>query len=313
MRLAADTKNRARFAAVGIGLGVGSWTLRHCRSAAVQAWTPSHLDVVRAGPLHVRTGGSTGPVVVLLHGLVANGDIFGAPFDSLAESSTLVVPDLLGFGRSLDEQRSSFTADEHLDALDAMLEDLGLTHRSLIIGAHSMGVALAVRWAARHGARCEAVVGFGAPVYPDAAAVHDTIADTGLMARAFVANTRWAQAACRLNCRHRRIAGLFAAAAAPELPTCIARAASLHTWPAYRDAIDDVISATDWSKVLTELAADGTSVELVWGSEDRIGDRSFAATLPGASVAGIDNADHHLPLTHPTRCVERLASHLLTF
>lgn len=305
--------NPARFATAFIGLAAGAWTLRHRRSIAVQAWTPSHLDAVHAGPLHVRTGGSTGPVVVLLHGLIATGDIFGAPFDSITESSTLVVPDLLGFGRSLDEQRSSFTADEHLDALDAMLDDLGLTHRPLLIGAHSMGVALAVRWAARHGARCEAVVGFGAPVYPNTAAVHDTIAETGLMARAFVANTRWAQAACRLNCRHRKVAGLIAAASAPELPTCIARAASLHTWPAYRDAIDDVISATRWPKVLTELVADGTSVELVWGTDDRIGDRSFAATLPGTSVAEIDNADHHLPLTHPTRCVDRLASHLLTF
>lgn len=301
----------ARFSSVGIGLAAGAWALRHRRSVAVQSWAPSHFDAVRAGSLHVRTGGSTGPLVVLLHGLVATGDIFGAPFDSLAESSMLVVPDLLGFGRSLDERRFLFTTDEHLDALDAMLDDLGLGHQPLIIGAHSMGVALAVRWAARHGARCEAVVGFGAPVYPNATAVHDTIAETGLMARAFVATTRWAQAVCRLNCRHRRIAGLIAAAAAPELPTRIARAASLHTWPAYRDAIDDVISATDWPRTLSELAATGTNVELVWGTEDRIGDRAFATTLPGATVDEVDGADHHLPLTHPTQCIERLNTHLL--
>ena len=46
------------------------------------------------------------------------GDIFGAGFDRLAERHRVVVPDLLGFGRSLDEARTAFSVEAHLDALD---------------------------------------------------------------------------------------------------------------------------------------------------------------------------------------------------
>lgn len=307
------TVKPSTIAGAGITVGAAGWGLRHHRSPAVRKWQRSELGTRRAGPLHVRTGGSSSPVVVLLHGLVATGYIFGATYDSLAQSSTLVVPDLLGFGRSLDEQRHSFTTGDHLDALDAALDDLDLADRPLLIGAHSMGVALAVRWAARHPDRCRAVVGFGAPVYPDASAVQDTIAAAGPMARAFVANTRWAEAACHFNCRHRTLAGFIAAAVTPELPTPISRAASLHTWPAYCDAIDDVVSATDWPRVLADLETSGTTVDLVWGADDRIGDCDFARGLPAVSVEVVIGADHQLPLSHPNSCVERLTRHLLTF
>ena len=52
----------------------------------------------------------------------------------------------------------------------------------------------------------------------------------------------------------------------------------------------------------------GVDIELLWGSDDRIGDRPFAATLPGVTTTVVENADHQLPLTHPSVCLERLAT-----
>ena len=54
-------------------------------------------------------------------------------------------------------------------------------------------------------------------------------------------------------------------------------------------------------------------VELIWGADDRIGDCAFARGLPAVSVEVVPSADHHLPLSHPNLCVERLTHHLLTF
>ncbi len=270
-------------------------------------WRPSVLPYRRAGPLHVRTAGSGDTVTVLLHGLVATGDIFGAAFDQLAESTTLIIPDLLGFGRSLDETRHQFSAEDHLDALDDALEDLGLEDRPIIVGAHSMGSALALRWLERRGDQISSIVCFGPPVYPDADAVHDTISSSGLMARAFVANTKWAQLACRINCSHRAAAGIIAALVAPELPWQIAKAASHHTWPAYRDAMDELVTHTDWKR-LTDLASDlEVPVTMVWGTDDRIGDRTYATGLRGIIQFEVPDAGHHLPLTHGSFCVEQLS------
>lgn len=285
----------------------GWWQVRQHQSQAVQSWNPSTVPGRRAGQLHVRTAGSGDHVVVLLHGLVATGDIFGSQFDQLASTANLVVPDLLGFGRSLDETRTSFSPDDHLDALEAALRELGLADRPLRIGAHSMGSALAMRWIQRDTTPITSVVSFGPPVYQTSDAIDRTIASSGLMARAFVTNTRWAQAACDLNCSHRRLAGIIAAAASPQLPVPIARSASLHTWPAYRDAMDQLIRDTDWDDALRRASTADIPVALVWGEHDRIGDRDFAATLPHVATHTVPGAGHHLPMTHPALCLEHLA------
>ncbi|MDW3178621.1 MAG: alpha/beta fold hydrolase [Acidimicrobiia bacterium] len=299
---------RPKVAAAGAGLGAGIWGMRHWRSSAVQSWRPSRLRGRRAGPLHVRTAGSGEETIVLLHGLVATGDIFGNLFDQLASQANLVVPDLLGFGRSLDEERTSFTPDYHLDALEAALRELGLGGRPVRIGAHSMGGTLAMRWIQRDSTPITSIACFGPPVYRTSDAIDRTIASSGLMARTFVSNTRWAQAACHLNCSHRRVAGVVAAAASPQLPVAIARSASLHTWPAYHDAMDQLIRATDWTEGLRRASDAHIPVDLIWGEHDRVGDRHYAATLPHVSTYTVPGAGHHLPMTHPALCLEYLAT-----
>ena len=286
--------------AAGVSL---AWANRHVRSRAVRRWRPPTLNGRRHRGLYARHGGHGDQVVVLLHGLVATGNIFGADFDDLARDHVVVVPDLLGFGRSLDEDRAQITAEDHLDALDRLLDDLGVADQPLVIGAHSMGSALALRWAARHGARVRGVVCWGAPVYADRNSLDQALAESGLMARLFAGTTRWAKLACTLNCSHRRIAGWIAAAASPSLPITIARSASLHTWPAYRDAVGDVIAGTDWDDLCGRTTANGTAVHLLWGEHDPIGDRELAGRLPRATLTTIAVADHRLPLTHPSACV----------
>ncbi len=273
----------------------------------VRRWRPSALASGVAGPLWVRTAGSGDRVIVLLHGLVATGDVFGADFDVLARSNTLVVPDLLGFGRSLDGSREQFLPDDHLDALDQMLGTLDLDDRPLTIGGHSMGASVAVRWAARRGADVGRVVGWGAPTYPDTEAVDRAVADTGMMSRLFVANTAWASAACHLQCRHRELAGWIAAGLAPSMPVPIARAASLHTWPAYRDAMVHLVAGTDWRDLTDHLGTNGTQLDLVWGSDDRIGSREFARELTNTRIHSVSGAAHHLPMTHGRSCAAQLS------
>ncbi len=282
------------------------WKYRHHTSIAVDQWQPPTIPRRTIGDLSVRTTGDGDPIVVLLHGLVASGDIFGAAFETLADPHTLIIPDLLGFGDSLDETRSTFNVEDHLDALDAVLTQLEAGDRPLVIGAHSMGSAIAMAWAARLGPKVQRVVCWGPPVYPNGAAVDTALADTGIMARLFAGNTRLAQLVCQANCNHRYLAGWAASAASPALPVPIARKASLHTWPAYRAAIEGVVSATEWPDLARTLDRNGTAVELVWGEHDPIGNRELARSLAGVEIRIVPGADHHLPLSHSPLCVEQL-------
>lgn len=123
-----------------LAAGTAGWGLRHARSPAVVGWRAGTGRSSRAGPLQVRTFGSGTPVVVLLHGMAASGNCFGAAFDRLGGSARVVVPDLLGFGAS-PAAPGPVTGEDHLTALDAMLFALDLADEPLVVVGHSMGAA----------------------------------------------------------------------------------------------------------------------------------------------------------------------------
>jgi pimeloyl-ACP methyl ester carboxylesterase len=253
------------------------------------------------GSLFARYGEGVGEPTVLLHGLVSTGGIFGSEYDSLTSQGPVIVPDLLGFGGSMDHERDDFGPEAHLDALDELMAELGLGDEQFSIGAHSMGSPLAMRWAARHPTRARRVVCWGAPVYPSEEAAFETIASSGMMARLFVLDTGVAQRACAMSCRHRSAAGWLTALSEPTLPVPISRAVPLHTWPAYRDSINGLVLKTDWN-LLLPMVAERAEVKLIWGGRDSVGDPAYAAELVEGVVEIVADADHHLPMTHDTRC-----------
>ena len=176
--LGVDQLNR-RLVLCSAGAGLTSdaarWTWRHRHSPAVAAWAPSRGIDRRAGPLQVRILGSGEPVVLLLHGMVAAGNSFGAAYDTLSEHATVVVPDLLGFGGSMSTTQVT-DASAHIAALDAALAALGLDRRPTVVAGHSMGGCLALRWAAQHTDLVRSVLTFGAPLYLNRAEADEHVA-----------------------------------------------------------------------------------------------------------------------------------------
>lgn len=289
----------------------GFWMAAHTRAMRQSAWAPSSAEPERFGQLWARsTGHGSDDAVVLLHGLVSTGDVFGAAYDRLALTHHLVRPDLLGFGHSMSNKRTEFGRQDHLDALDEMADKSGLfdSHR-WTLGAHSMGVSVALSWAARHHDRVVRVVGWGAPIYPTTADARAHIAGS-TMTRLFALDNDMAARACALSCRHRAAASWLSVAAEPSLPVSIARAAPLHTWPAYRDSMRSFVLDADWSDLVATCDRHDIAVRFVWGNSDEIGDRTYSEQLVSktrhASVTVLEYGDHHLPLTHSTCCAAQL-------
>jgi pimeloyl-ACP methyl ester carboxylesterase len=135
----------------------------------------------RAGPLAVRTASDGETEIVLLHGLPASGDAFGATFDALARHGRLVVPDLLGFGRSQNQEGEDFSL-EHLDAPDALAEELGLDARRLVVAVHSMGGLLAWHWAARRVTQVDGVLTRCTPLFRSRGEARRRLNDPGARA-----------------------------------------------------------------------------------------------------------------------------------
>jgi pimeloyl-ACP methyl ester carboxylesterase len=284
-----------------------TWEIVHRRSRIVRLWNPSSFPGRFGGGLGVLEGGVVSDLlgdrdpeaIVLLHGLGSTADYFGDVYEGLANTHRLVMPDLLGFGRSLDEQRVDFGIDAHVHALEGALAALGLGERRLHFAAHSMGASLALAFAKRHPDRVVGVVLWSPPVYPPTSsseAIERLGDEVGGLSRVLLADNEWAQRLCRWNCDHRRASGWVMAALAPTWPIDVSRRAALHTWDAFMGSLGSLVVDADWAE-LFDLDA---PVTVVRGADDTIGDRAYLASVAQrASIVDVEGADHHVALTHP--------------
>lgn len=287
-----------------IGAGACDYT-RRLRSPARTVWRPGSGHNVTTSALAARTLGEQGSPVVLLHGLVASGLWWGGAYDVLARRHRLVVPDLLGFGRS-PRPTSDCGPDDHVGALLTCLDELGISE-PVTIGAHSLGSLLAIRLAATHPDRVAGVVAFGPPLYADRRAALAHLGAAGPMGRLFVLPGATAHVACRVICRHRGVAARIGVLTHPSLPPPIAADSVQHTWASYSQTLERVILAAEGRDWLTAVHS---PVRLIAGDRDRVVDHHFLSRLPG-EVDGLTvdvwAGAHDLPLVRPRDCVEAIA------
>ena len=294
-------------ATVVTGMAVVSSAATYARRRAHRArWAPPGGHVVQTSSLSARVLGETGPPVLLLHGLVASSLYWGGAYDRLAAHRRLVVPDLLGFGRS-PRPASGYGPDGHADAVLACLDDLGIAE-PVIIGAHSLGSVVAMRLAAIHPERVDAIVAFGPPVYADPGVARDHVSATSPMGHLFVLPGRTAENACRWVCDHRKLAARLAVVTHPSLPREIAADAVQHSWTSYSQTLLQVILAAQAATWVDQIDC---PVHLVAGDRDPVVDCAYLRRLADAHVK-IELSEvagrHNFPLTDPAECTAMIAA-----
>lgn len=287
-------------AAAATGLSWRHLTARRSR----RSWSPPGGRLAN-GPLAGRVVGEGPPSMLLLHGMFNAGRYWGARYDELATPGSLVVPDLLGFGRS-PRPPSGYTADAHADTVADTLRRLGAT-RPVVVGAHSVGSIVALRLAVRHPDLVATIVAIAPPIYETPEAARAQIASVDPLARLFLANAQLGERVCALMCRHRQIAALAVRAAEPRLPPALAHDRVEHSWSSYAETLSNLVlaaEAPDW------LARIGVPVHLVAGGNDQAVDIDWLRQLEQhhrhVTLDVIDRAAHDLPLSHADTCLELL-------
>lgn len=98
-----------------------------------------------------------GPAVVCVHGLTANHTSWASVADALAPEWRVVAYDLRGRGES-DKPPQGYSLDAHGRDLERLLDHLDL--RRAVLAGHSLGAAIALRFAASRPARVRKLVLF---------------------------------------------------------------------------------------------------------------------------------------------------------
>ncbi|WP_342237870.1 alpha/beta fold hydrolase [Inquilinus sp. OTU3971] len=120
----------------------------------------SRLVDVGGASIFVQVGGSGSPVV-LLHGYVESGDMWGPLAKELASSHTVIVPDLRGLGRS---SRPGGGYDKKTEAQDihSVVTDLGFDEVAIV--GHDLGGIVAYAYAAQYPGKVTRLVFMEAPI-----------------------------------------------------------------------------------------------------------------------------------------------------
>src|SRR5947209_7684928 len=121
---------------------------------------PQTIATPDGAGIYVRSAGA-GPVVVLLHGYAETSDSWAPLAEDLAKDHTVVVPDLLGIGRS-SRPPNGYDKKTQAAGIRAVVRALGHDRASVV--SHDIGIMVAYAYAARYPDKVERLVVMDAPI-----------------------------------------------------------------------------------------------------------------------------------------------------
>lgn len=241
-----------------------------------------HIASIPPYEIHAAEFGSGTETLVLLHGLSGSSRWWNRNVFELAATYRVVVPDLIGFGRSPARRRLP-SPDDTAELLAAWLTQIGVETTHLI--GHSMGGQIAVHFAVRHPTRLRRLV---------------------LVDPAGLPRPRSAASAARFAME---IAGLWHWGDPRFLPVIVGDAWTAGPRTLLR-AVGHILR-DDVAPLLPRIQA---PTLVVWGERDRwvpLADAAeFRAKIPGARLAVLRGASHN-PMVDRPADFNRIVLHFL--
>jgi pimeloyl-ACP methyl ester carboxylesterase len=264
--------------------------------------------MMMAYPLAVRRIGRSGTPMLLLHGLGATGRSWRLVGEQLRGETTFVCPDLLGFGYS-PRPHVAYDVADHLAALDALLERLGLDGTPLVLGGQSIGAALALEWAAARPNRFRGVALMALPAYRSVEEARSCITSLSPLAWATVARPDLGELICGVMCAGRPLWRVLMPLLVRGTPPDIAREMVLHDWISYSGTLVNILIDHRLMGAAARLASAAVPVRLLHGSADETA--PLAATQELAArhswpLTVLPGAGHRLSFDHPAECAQVL-------
>ena len=301
-------------AAIGIGLWLASFlveTLRTVPSApATLRWAPNiPIDYVNAGGIKLRyIKAGSGPVLVLLHTLRTQLDLFEKVVPELSRHFTVYALDLPGHGYS-DIPKAKYDAAFFAAAVEGFLDRLDL--RDVTLAGVSIGASLPLILAARANPRVARAVAINPYDYAKGRGLaRSSLFGWALNYTALVPLI--GETVMRLR-NFPLVAAVFrgGVAKAGSISPALMREMYLvgNRRGHYRALLALLRNSQSWERATEDYGRINIPVLIVWGSEDwaRLAERQHDQDLvPGAKAETIAGGGHFLPLDKPEEVIASL-------
>ena len=282
---------------LGAATGIG-WPDFRRRAADPAASARKPQARPASARLFVTTAGNQGETVVFLPGLGGTTRYWRSRVEPLASSHRLVLVDLLGFGRS-PKPFVRYTVERHLDALHAVLDDLG----TFTLVGHSLGAVLSVAYAARHPERVERLVLLSLPYFGSEQAAIRHFRSGKSAEQWLMTNAVLTAITCVLT---RRVFGRLLPRLLPDMPREVAEDLVQHTWRSSTSSLWQAIYRHDLARDAAALRP-ALRVDCIHGDQDATaplgGLRQLSRGRPGWRVTVLPGVDHHPLLRDPGGCL----------
>jgi pimeloyl-ACP methyl ester carboxylesterase len=267
--------------------------------------TIERAEVLLHGHRVMFTIAGQGPPVVLIHGVAGRAAQWNQIVEALAESYTVVAPDLLGHGESA-KPRGDYSLGAHASGIRDLLVGLNIEHASVV--GHSLGGGIAMQFAYQFPERCERLVlvssgGLGEEVHPLLRAatlpgsefVLPLLAHPRVLDVASLVPRALGQIGLRTRPDLTEMARGY-----QSLSNAEARTAFIHTLRGVIDPTGQRINASDRLYLASKMPS-----LIVWGRRDRIIPVKHAQPahegMPGSRLELFDEAGHFPQLDDPLR------------
>lgn len=238
--------------------------------------------------------GSGDKKVVLLHGLTGSLEYWKHGIDEAPDGHSFLLIDLLGFGNS-PKPNSKYDLEEHLGAIEKVMQKEGFDDGSTMVVGHSLGAILSIALTAHRPEWVDKLVVIGLPVFRDKEEIQNRFRTASLWDGVSV-DSRF-----KFVCYFHPIY-MTEWFRPKNIPKDIFKDAGKHTWVGYYNTLDEIIINTD----LRQLAAQIKDKRILFVHGDKDGAapienvESLFPIFSNYKYVRFPGADHQVYLADPT-------------
>lgn len=260
--------------------------------------------VPAGGPTLAYDDAGSGRAVLFVHGWPLDRTIWLGQLGGLATHVRCIVPDLRGFGGSVEGAGDDVTIDQHADSLVELLDTLAIP-RAVVCGL-SMGGYIALALLARHPGRVDGLI------LADTRANADSPEQRATRER-LIAFVQAQGVPALADQQLEKMVGSTTRATRPELCEMLRGMMAAAPARSVAGAQRAMLTRRDWTAALTSIAV---PTLVVAGAEDAImpvaEQRAMADAIPGARWVEIPGAGHVAPFERPAAFNHAVTEFLLS-